>query len=74
MFNIGGGGRISMDELIKITREIIGKKAKVKYIEKQKGDVRDTLADVSKVKKELRWMPMINIYKGLEKYMKWYNR
>jgi len=37
----------------------------VKYIEKQKGDVKDTLANVSKTKKELGWMPMINIYKGL---------
>ena len=47
---------------------------KVKYIEKQKGDVGDTLADVNKAKKELGWMPMLNIYKGLEKYIKWYKR
>ena len=47
---------------------------KVKYIEKQKGGVGDTLADVNKAKKELGWMPMINIYKGLEKYIKCYKK
>jgi len=53
VFNVGGGSRISVNELIELMDNIIGKKAKVKYIEKQKGDVRDTLADVSKAKKEL---------------------
>ena len=46
----------------------------MKYIEKQKGDERDTLADVNKANKELRWMAMINIYKGLEKYIKCYKK
>jgi UDP-glucose 4-epimerase len=74
VFNVGGGSRISVNELIKKIGDITEKRAKVKYIEKQKGDVRNTLADVSKIKKELGWMPMINIYKGLEKYVKWYKR
>jgi len=39
-FNIGGGSRISVNDLIKIIARTIGKKAKVKYIEKQKGDVK----------------------------------
>ncbi len=57
-----------------MVEEITGKIAKIKYIEKQKGDVRDTLADVSKIKKELGWMPMINIYKGLERHIEWYKK
>jgi len=73
VFNIGGS-RISVNELINEIEKIVGNKAKIKSIEKQKGDVRDTLADVNKAKKELGWMPMINIYKGLEKYIKWYKR
>ena len=73
-FNIGGGSRISVDALIKEIEKLVGKKAKIKYIGKQKGDVRDTRADVSEAKKELGWMPMINIYKGLERYIKWYKK
>ena len=48
IFNIGGGSRISVNVLINEIEKITGKKAKIKYTEKQKGDVRDTLADVCK--------------------------
>ena len=74
VFNIGGGSRISVNDLINEIEKIVGNKARVKSVEKQKGDVRDTWADVSKAKKELGWQPKINLYKGLEKYIKWYKR
>ena len=74
VFNVGGGSRIRVNELIGMMENIIGKKAKVKYIEKQKGDVRDTLADVSKAKEKLRWKPKANIEEGLKKYINWKNK
>jgi nucleoside-diphosphate-sugar epimerase len=37
----------------------------VKYVEKQKGDVRDTLADTSKMK-ALGWKPRVKIEVGLK--------
>lgn len=58
--------------MIEKIEEITELKAKVNYIEKQKGDVRDTLADVSKANKELRWMPETSIDEGLGKYISWY--
>ena len=72
VFNIGGGSRISVNDLIEMMDNIIGKKAKVKYIEKQKGDVRDTLADVSNARKKMNWKPKIDIYHGLREYIWWY--
>ena len=69
VFNVGGGSRVSVNELIGMMENIIGKKAKVKYIEKQKGDVKDTWADVSKVGKELRWTPKVGIEEGLKKFV-----
>ena len=74
VFNIGGGSRIRVNDLIKEIEKIAGKTAKIKYIEKQKGDVRDTLANVGRANRVLRWMPKISIYKGLEEYVKWYKR
>ena len=53
VFNIGNGSRISVNDLIKKIEKIVGNKAKVKYVEKRKGDARDTWADVSRTKKEL---------------------
>ena len=69
VFNIGGGSRISVSELIKSIEDTVGKKANIKYVEKQKGDVRDTLADVSKAEEKLRWKPKANIEEGLKKYI-----
>ena len=60
-----------MNDLIGMIENVIGKKAKVKYIEKQKGDVKDTLADVSKARKELGWMPKVKIEEGLKRFTKW---
>ena len=72
VFNIGGGSRISVNELIKRMEDITEKRIKVNYIEKQKGDVKDTLADTSKAKELLNWEPKVNIDEGLKKYIKWY--
>jgi UDP-glucose 4-epimerase len=69
VFNVGGGSRISVNELIEKMEDIIGKKAKIKNIEKQRGDVRDTWADVGKAREMLNWNPKININKGLRKYI-----
>ncbi len=74
IFNIGGSSKISVGELIKKIEEILGKKAIIENIEKQKGDVRDTFADISKAKEILSWSPKVNIVEGLEKYIKWYKR
>ena len=72
VFNIGGGSRISVNELIKIMENIIGTKVKIKTTEKQKGDVRDTWADVSKAKEELRWMPKVEIEEGIKNFVEWW--
>lgn len=71
VFNIGGGNRISVKEAIRILEELTGLKAKIKYIEKQKGDVRDTYADISKAKKELGYNPRVDIKEGLKREIEW---
>jgi nucleoside-diphosphate-sugar epimerase len=70
VFNIGGGSRISVNNLIGKIETITGIRANVKYLEIQKGDVRDTLADTSKARKSLGWKPLTAIDKGLEEYIK----
>ena len=67
--NIGGGDRISVNELIKKIEKITGEKAKLEYVEGQKGDVKDTLADISKAREVLNWQPSVIIQEGLEGYV-----
>ena len=72
VFNIGGGSRISVNRLIKMMEDITEKKAKIKYIEKQKGDVRETLADVNKARAMLNWSSKVDISKGLKCSIEWF--
>lgn len=72
VFNVGGGSTISVNRLINEIEEITGKKARVTYIEKQKGDVKNTEANLEKIETVLRWKPTISIRTGLKKYMGWY--
>ena len=72
VFNVGGGSTISVNRLINEIEEITGKKARVTYIEKQKGDVENTEANLEKIETVLRWKPTISIRTGLKKYMGWY--
>ena len=60
-----------MNDLIHHLEKTTGKRAKVKKLGKQRGDMKNTLADVSKVKKFLKWYPQVQISEGLEKYVEW---
>ena len=73
VFNVGGGTRISVNELIKTIEKVTGKKAIVRYIEKQKGDVADTLAAADKIEK-IGWEPKVEIQEGIENFVKWYRK
>lgn len=65
IFNIGGGVTATMNEVVEILEEIIGKKAKVRYVENFKGDTRHTYPDISKAQKLLNYHPEVGLREGL---------
>ncbi len=71
VYNIGGGARISVNEVLKILEDIAGKKAKIIYSEKQKGDVTHTYADTSKAKSEIGFSPSFPLAEGLRQELLW---
>jgi len=68
-FNIGGGNRISVNDLVKLISDLLKKEAKIKHGDTQKGDVRHTWAHIERAKKELGWRPQVNITEGLRRYI-----
>lgn len=73
VFNVGGGSKITVNQLIGHLETLIGKKAVVERIEKQKGDVENTWAEISKAEKLLGWAPTVTIVEGLKKYVEFVN-
>lgn len=52
IYNIASGKSISVNELAKIIFDVFGK-VEIKHLEKQKGDIQDSVADVSLTEKEI---------------------
>ena len=71
IINIGGGAQLTVNETLGILEKITKKKAKIKYIEKQRGDVLHTFADISEAKRLLNYQPKIKLREGLEKEVAW---
>ncbi|RQD84134.1 MAG: NAD-dependent epimerase/dehydratase family protein [Methanocalculus sp. MSAO_Arc2] len=70
-FNIGGGNRISVTDLIHAIEDATGRTAILHHAEEQKGDVQDTWADAQKAKRGLGWSAKVRIREGLERYVAW---
>lgn len=70
-YNIGGGSRVSMLDVIETIESITGKKLDIDHKEKQKGDMRDTFADTSLARKELLYEPTTTLAAGLEREWEW---
>jgi UDP-glucose 4-epimerase len=71
VFNIGGGSRVSLSEVLKTMEEIVGTTIKKEYVETAMGDARHTSADVSKAKQILNYKPKIPLVDGLTQEWNW---
>jgi len=71
IYNLGESNTISVNQLIEILENYLGKKAKRENLPSQPGDVVQTCADVNKAKTELGYKPTTNINKGIEKFVDW---
>jgi len=72
VFNIGSGGRITIDELAQIIRDEIDSSVDILYEDARKGDAKHTHADVSKAAEMIGYEPSISIKKGARKFIRWY--
>ncbi|MDD3803006.1 MAG: SDR family oxidoreductase [bacterium] len=71
-FNVATGKSISVNEIIKFVFEASGKKADVEYAPIRPGDVRDSLADISKISESLSYKVSTYVRDGLKKAMEFY--
>ena len=71
IINLGGSAANTLAQLISGIEEILGKKATIRQLPDQPGDVPLTFADVSKAARLLGYAPATPLRKGLEKYVEW---
>ncbi len=72
VFNIGTGGRYSLNQTLKLLEKISGKPAHPKYDPPRAGDIRDSQAEISLGRKILGYNPRVNFEDGLRRTWEWY--
>ncbi len=74
IYNIGTGVETSVNELVQIFEEILGKKIVPVYATKRQGEVDRIALDIEKAKKELGFEPQYNVKEGIKKTIEWYKK
>lgn len=72
IINLGGHEVITINGLIALLEEIIGKKAQVEYGPPNLADMQSNWADVSRAGSLLAWEPRVSLHEGTEKTVEWY--
>jgi len=70
--NIACGDRITVNEIIAMINEIVGKDVKPDYVPARKGDVKHSQADITLAEKVIGYKPVTGFREGLEKAIVWY--
>lgn len=65
VFNIAGGSRVPLREVIRTMEELVGRPARIQYEPPALGDVRDTFADTTRARHILGYHPQVALREGL---------
>jgi len=72
VFNIACGDRITINELFQMLKDYSGSSVSAEYREPRAGDIKDSLADISKAKKMLEYSPEFGVKEGLQITLDWF--
>ncbi len=72
VINVATGGRISLNELFRTMRALVGGTVEPTYTGVRPGDVRDSQADIGKARQILGYEPTVSFEEGLRRTVAWY--
>ncbi len=72
VFNIGGGSRVTLREVLATLAEVVGP-LKIERQDREAGDVLDTWADVSRAAAVMNYAPQVALREGLAAQVAWHH-
>lgn len=72
VFNVATGTRIDLNEMFRVLKKLTGYPGEVKHGPERAGDVKHSLADLSRSEKHLGYKPQVNFEEGLRRTIDWY--
>jgi UDP-glucose 4-epimerase len=74
LFNVAYNQRIDLNTLAQLIMEIVGITVPITYESPRKGDIRDSLADITRAKSGFNFKPAYTVKTGLMETIKWYRK
>jgi UDP-glucuronate 4-epimerase len=74
VYNVGGGSQVSVNGALGLLAAFAGRPLDVRYVERERGDVRATGADGSRARAELGYEPGVRFEDGLRAELEWMAR
>jgi nucleoside-diphosphate-sugar epimerase len=71
-FNLGGHEVITMNALIAMMEDILGRKALIEHLPPNPGELQTNHADVTKARRLLSWQPQVSLREGVTRLAAWY--
>jgi len=72
IFNLGESAVTSLSALVRLIESAVGRKAVLERLPAQPGDVRRTLADISKARTHLGYAPSVQVGDGIPRFVAWF--
>ncbi len=74
IFNLGGSHPVTLSRLIELLEKALQKKAIIKRLREQQGDVPRTWADIGKAGARLGYLPKVGIEDGILLFLEWFQQ
>jgi UDP-glucose 4-epimerase len=72
VFNVGCGERVTLNRMLETLNELTGRQRRAAYEPSRAGDVRHSLADLTRIRARLGYQPIVSFREGLAKTLDWY--
>ena len=74
VFNVATGRRVSLNETFKLLQPLTSYSGQPKYEAERGGDIKHSLADISKAEAALGYKPKVDFEEGLRRTVEWYRK
>jgi nucleoside-diphosphate-sugar epimerase len=71
VYNVGGGTRATVDDMILAVKKVTGASFEVRYGPKAEGDVQSTWADSGRAERVLGYRPRVGLEEGVAAQAEW---
>ncbi len=72
VFNIATGHRFTLNETFELLKPLTGYTGDVEYAAERSGDIKHSLADISRAEEKLKYRPVVDFKEGLRRTVEWY--